>query len=408
MHSTTSSVRSAPRLPRLLAVAGLPLLALAVAAPGVAAQEADQRWLPWVGCWEPASGAEAGGMLCFRPDAGGVELLTVEDGEVTAREALRADGMARPRDAEGCRGTEAVRFSDDGRRIFLASEQRCDGGAVRSASGIIAMVAPSAWIDVKSVDVEGDRFAVAELYYAVPDQDLAGTGLEGLTSGREMAIETARVAASRAITTEQVVEASGAVHEQTVQAWLAEAADPFALDAGVVESLAARGVAPGTIDVMVAVTYPERFALSREAVAERRVDAGDRRADAREAYGLYRGPRSPFHWDPFYSSAYRFRYGAYGYGYGVPGYGYDPYGRWGFYQPTVVIVQPEATERGRVINGQGYTRSRGGQPAGARGAAAPTRGTGTVGAPSRGSTGSTGEPPRRAKPRGGGGGSGGI
>lgn len=386
-------------------LAALTLIAL----PGATqAQEGDSRWLPWAGCWEPAS-AEPGanGMLCFRPDAEGVELLTVENGTITSTEVLRADGIARERSAEGCLGTESVRFADDGRRIFLQSEQRCEGGASRTASGIIAMVSPSAWIDVKSVDVEGERFAIAEFYYAVPAESLEGTNLQALTAGREMAVQTARVAAARAITPDQVVEASHAVHEQTVQAWLAEAADPFGLDATLLTSLADRGVSPGTIDVMVAVSYPDRFALSRETV-EPRADRRDGAGDARAAYGLYRGPSSPFHWDPFYTSALRFRYGYMGYGYsGFPAYGYDPYGRWGYYQPTVVIVQPESGPRGRVINGQGYTRSRGGTASGgARGASYPTPGSGTVGAPSRGSTGSTGstEPPRRAKPRGGGGG----
>lgn len=402
--------RSIPTL-HLSAAAAFGVLAMAALAAPVQAQEGDDRWLPWTGCWEPASAEafqdEARGMLCFRPTADGVEMLTVESGEVTATEVLRADGVRREHAAEGCSGTESVRFADDGRRLFLQSEQRCDGGAVRTASGIIAMVSPSAWIDVKSVDVEGERFAVAELYYAVPAERLEGSGLQALTAGREMAVETARVAAARAITPAQVVEASRAVDEQAVQAWLAEAADPFGLDASLLASLADEGVPPGTIDVMVAVSYPDRFALNRESV-EPRADR-DRHADARRAYGLYRGPSSPFHWDPFYMSAYRFRYGYLGYGYSG-GYGYDPYGRWGYYQPTVVIVQPEAGERGRVINGQGYTRSRGGSASGgARGASYPTRGTGTVGAPSRGS-GSTGTavPTRRAKPRGGGGGAGGV
>lgn len=409
-RSTTSTLQRALR--------ALTLGGFALALPAaLSAQDGDARWLPWVGCWQASSPAVDGsdaGMVCFRPDGEGVELLTVHDGEIVSSESLLADGEPRERAAEGCSGVEAVRFSDDGRRIFMTSDQQCEGGTARSASGIIAMLSPNAWLDVKSIDVEGERLALVEVYRLVDDRQLEGTGLAGLTAGREMAIGSARVAAASSITPAQVAEASRRVHEQTVQAWVAEGADPFSLSAAVVERLAAEGVAPATIDVMVAVSYPDRFMIDREARADHAPAARslNRTREAQEAYGLYRGPRSPFHWDPFFMSAFRFRYGydmGYGYGgYGYGGYGYGPYGGWVGYQPTVVVVEPESGPRGRVINGQGYTRSRAGGTSrgasGATGATYPTARSGAVGSTSRGGSSSTGTTTRRAKPRGGGGG----
>jgi hypothetical protein len=402
------------RRPMTAILAALAVAAGALLLPGgVSAHEGDARWLPWVGCWEPTSAEAGDALMCFRPDGEGVELLTVTGGEVTSSEALRADGLARERSAEGCSGSDVVAFSDDGRRIFMTSDQVCEGGVQRSASGIISMVSPTAWIDVKSVDVEGERLAMVQLYRLVEGEALEASGLAGLTAGREMAVRTARVAAASTPTAAQVVEASARVDELAVQAWLAEAADPFSLSAGLLERLADAGVPPTTIDVMVAVSYPDRFVLDREARLSAAPPARgvDRGRDARDAYGMYRGSRSPFYWDPFFMSAYGYRYGYLGYGggYGAPGYGYYPYGGWLGYRPTIVVVEPESSQRGRVVNGQGYTRGRTGG-ASPSGVSYPTGRSGTVGAPSRGSTGSAGAstatppPTRKAKPRGGGGG----
>lgn len=400
-----------PMIPTLSATS-LALLAgaLLLAPAQLRAQDGDARWLPWVGCWETTADAgEASAAVCFRPDGVGVEVLTVVDGAVAARDVLRADGQPREQSAEGCSGTEAVDFSDDGRRIYLTSEQVCEGGTRRSATGIIAMVSPAAWIDVKSVEVEGERLAMVQLYRPASPATLQGAGLEGLTAGREMALRTARIAASIPPSPDDVVEASRRVHAEAVQAWLAEAAEPFELNARLLQEMAGSGVASETLDVMVAVSYPDRFVLNQGARADRgaAVEASARTREAMEAYGMevhdtYRGTRSPFFWDPFYASAYGFRYGygRLGYGYGIDsfGYGFDPYLGWLGYRPTVVVVEPEGGSRGRVVNGRGYTR---------RGTSYPTGRSGTVGGATRsgeasGTTG-TGSTTRRAKPRGGGG-----
>jgi hypothetical protein len=414
----TSTLRRAG----LTALAG----ALALLAPaGALAQDGDQRWLPWVGCWEASDEAAVASVLCFRPDGEGVELLAFDEGELTQSDALRADGEPRSVSAEGCSGTDAVRFTDDGRRLLLTSDQSCEGGVRRTASGIISMVSPRAWIDVKAVEIEGEPVVMIQLWRFASDERHEELGMAGLTTGRERAVEAARMAAAFPPTPDEVIELSHAVHPEAVQAWLAEAADPFDLDAGLLVQLADAGVAPATIDVMVAVSYPDRFVMGREAMTERSrsgARATDRTREAMDAYGMTRPPYlHPFRWDPFYANVYGYRFGyGYGfdygyrsnYGYGLGGYGYPYSGGWG-YQPVVIVVEPDGGSRGRVVNGRGYTGGtargaaypRSGSGSGSARAAPPRRGA-VAGSSGSGSTGSSSPPAtRRAKPRGGGGGS---
>ena len=159
------------------------------------------------------------------------------------------------------------------------------------------------------------------------------------------------------------------------------------------------GVADEVIDVVVAVSFPEQFAVDRDARG-RGVGGTGPAYRGRLGTRLYgRGYYAP---DPFY------------FGYTPFGYGYSRLGWWyGAHRPTVVIVSPrdDADRGGRVVNERGYTRGAGpGQnSAGATRIDLPPRGSvSPSGASSGRSSGSTG---RKAKPRDGssgdGGGSGG-
>ena len=103
MKQRTAGIGSA-----LFVAAGMMLAAGPLAT--AAAQEMDERWLAWMGCWQPvrtSTSADAPeSLLCFRPSAeeAGVEMIAVEDGEIAGREVVRADGAARssPRARAGC------------------------------------------------------------------------------------------------------------------------------------------------------------------------------------------------------------------------------------------------------------------------------------------------------------------
>jgi hypothetical protein len=404
-------------IPTVLGLATAALAWTALAPAAASAQTADARWMPWVGCWEATGAADDEALLCFRPEGAGVELLTVLDGEVTASESLTADGLSRDVAAEGCSGSESVAFSDDARRIYLSSSQTCEGGASRNASGLIAMVSPHMWIDVKSVEVEGQRTAWAQSYQAAPAERVRGTGLEGLATDRAMAVSAARVAASAPPTVDDVIDAAAHVHDEAVETWLAEVGEPLDLDADQLVRMADAGLSPELIDVVVAVSHPESFALGPDAAVSERADERVTRLPygGYGGYGAY-GRRSlnPFYWDPFYASSYYgvgSYYGRYGYG------GY--YG--GYYPPRVIVVTPRGDgDHGSVVNGEGYRSGRSRAPSSGGASARPSARSFPAGssagssrptvrsrpAPARSGGSARPAPVRRAKPRGGGGGGG--
>lgn len=376
-------------------------LLLATALP-VHAQIDDTRWLPFIGCWEPAGESAEAGLLCFRPSDGGVEMTSVLAGEVVATEQLVSDGQRRAVVAEGCDGWESVSFSEDGRRAFTSTELTCADGT-RSGTGVMAMVAPNRWVDVRSIDVQGEKVAWVQVYVLVGFDRLNEAGVFDPQAAFATSVRPARLAASREIDIDDVIEAVDRMDTEAVVAWIASQRDPFDIDGAEIIRLADSGVPESVIDVVVAVSYPDRFVVA----AEQAIARTDPRLASRRigfGYGSY------MMWNPFYG--YGSRYSVYGYGsYGYGGYGYGgygpTYGGYGYVPATVTIERRPSG--GRVINGRGYSRgsagdgrvaaTRGGTFGGGGGWSGSSGGGGSRASGSSGSSGSSSG--RTAKPRGG-------
>ncbi len=360
------------------ALLGGAVLCGALSLPG-AAQEMDARWSAFIGCWLP-TGSEQPGLLCFRPSGAGVEMFNVVEGEVTAVEPLVADGVARPVAAEGCTGTERVEFSEDGLRAFTHSDFQC-AGEVRSGSGVMAFINASQWIDVRSLSVGGDAVAWAQSYEPAGAAVLAAQGVVDPAAANANLVRAARIRAARDIEIADVEEAARRVEPRAVEVWVAARETEFELTGSELVRLADAGVPESIIDVMVAVSYPDRFVVSPEGAASEaeRMAMADRYPPGyRRGYGSYlfnpfRDP-SGFRYSPLYS-----RFGAYGYdGFGGLYGGYGGY--WG-YVPATIIVQPAnptPQPRSRMVPGRGYTRdtSSGGSSGGSGGPPASSSGSG--------------------------------
>ena len=324
------------------------LVAGAVAWPA-AAQDAeleDGRWLPYLGCWVE-EGVVEGPMTCVVPEGAGVALLTVVNAEVTERRTVAGDDVPRPIDVAGCTGTETARFSSDGHRIFTEAELACSG-AERRTRGLMAMVEPDRWIDARALVDEGTSVAWVTRYQPAPPSRVTMAGLgTRVAAGVSRAVETARLAASSRISVDEIIEAHARTDTEAVRAWIAEQGDPIRLDAERLVELADAGVAPEVIDVAVAVSFPDKFAVGRE--------SRDTRYGP-DPYGYGWGSRSVwnpwgYYYDPYYSRYDRW------YGYTGYGYGYRSYG------PSVVVVRPvtpaASGSGGRVVKGRGFVPSSG-------------------------------------------------
>lgn len=388
--------------------------ALALAAAPVHAQDADARWLPFVGCWEAVGAEDEIGLLCFTPQDGGVLLTNVVNGEVASTERLAADGQRRPISAEGCDGWESVEFSQDGRRAFTRTEFTCAEGQSRTGTGVMAFTAPNFWVDVRELNVDGETVAWVQEYLLADAETLADAGVANPAAEMTMAVRSARMAAAADPDLDDVEEAAAVMGDRAVETWVVALRTVFDLDAETLVRLDDAGISDRVIDALVAVSHPDRFMVEAGSQIEQ-MDGAPRPTHYRGYMGFnpWFGPSYGFGVDFYgYSPFHRYRYSPFNrYGYspfGYGGYGYG-YGYWGS-RPGIVIIDRKPTDSGgRLYNGQGY-RPRGsvsptGRSARPRGNAMPSFGRGSSGsgsaAPSRGGA-TRRATPRKAKRRSGG------
>ena len=357
------------------------LASMLLAAATAAAQQprSDPRFEAWLGCWTAVEGPShpTGRVptVCVIPAAGGVDVLTVLDTSVVARDHIDANAAQHPVSREGCNGWETDTWSSQGDRLYRRSEFACLGDVKRSASEVFAITPDWEWLDVQGLAAHGGM-GVRTLRYrsavlpAVPEIAAALTSHQAVTS-------MARAAAATPLTAADVIEASRLADQAVVEAWLAEEGDAFPFNGKQLMALADSGVPSGVIDIMVAMTYPKVFAVSTPSAR-----GGFSPADV--------GMRAP---PP--DTSYASRYPDYGYGAYAPwdyyspwswslyGY-YDPffYGAYGMYSPfayggyyggyggyygggTVVVVEAgggsgsQSSPHGRIVNGKGYEHGQG-------------------------------------------------
>lgn len=338
------------------------VLASAALLPSAAAgqETVDSRWLPWLGCWQAGEEGQAPEnlLVCVRPASagGGVEIATIADGEVLSTRTLVADGQLHDVQDEDCTGWQSASFSADGRRAFLHSELTCEGGAKRSASAIMAIASPTEWLDAQSIGMDGERMPRVLRYRLAPESS-APEGF-ALTARRVAAAADARLLASAELSVGDVQEAAPRVDPEALVAFLIERNQTFEIDAASVAQLADAGVPNEVIDVLVAVSYPNRFAIDRQAMrtALRPEEKGQARR-GRRGYG------GPFGWGGWGWGSWDSCYGAlwysslycspYSWGFGRRGSGwYDPY-----WSPIIIVRGSEpAGAPGRAVRGRGYTR----------------------------------------------------
>ena len=354
---------------------------LIMAAPMAAAQQVDSRWAPWLGCWRAVDEMATAPVLCVVPLAGesAVEMLTIVDGRVVSRESIFADGQEHAVSRDECEGWERAEFSGDSHRIYIGSELNCGAGAHRSSTGVMSMVSPFEWLDVRTIDVDGQSVPWALRYRLASQADFQAAGQGELFSAQGSQARMARRVASVPIAVDDVIEANGKVSAETLQLWVVEGGEPFALDASRLIEMSDAGVPPGVIDVVVAVSYPEKFVVNEGRTAGRRL-AEAARGRPGLGYGRSLNPFGDPFYDPYsrygyysrYGSGFRYGLGSYGgYGYPYGGYGYGGYGFGGYnygfggYGAPIIVVGRRGSSadsgptQGRVVRGGGYTSARG-------------------------------------------------
>lgn len=333
---------------------GLLLLTFALVAVPARAQSTDARWAPWLGCWtlatenlrdgasqdarrtaRPSSVDEGAPRVCVTRAADGARFETTVGIQSSIDQTIVADGAARPVTDAECTGTKRAQWSKSGLRLFSSADISCQGEAGQRRVSGLSLIAPNGdWLDIQTVALGSRETISIKRYY----RDAAAT---------RSAFPSV---ASPAFTLAEVKDAAGNVSTAAIEAALVETGAGFNLTAKSLKDLHSGGVPERVIDLIVALSYPEKFVVQR---AARGVPS---------PATIYRDP-----FGPGWSYGYPYSYNSF---YGSP-YFYEPFGWRGysafgysmFDSPVVYVVDAGGGSGGsapdgpgRAVNGQGYTR----------------------------------------------------
>ncbi len=305
------------------ALAGGILLASSAA---VSAQDTtpDTRWLPWTGCWQAAD-ADAG-LLCVQQADGGVEFLSVGEEGVISDETIVADGQIRAIEDETCEGTTSAEFSPDSERVYLRESIDCNGSREVS-TGLIAMVSPSEWVDIRGS--ESGEAVWTRTFRRVSDEYATSRGFPDANNDDDLSARMLRWRASEPSNFDDLMEVYARTGSGVTRAWVAEQLDPLPVNAATLVELDEAGLPEEVIDVVVAHAFPDEFALARSGDYERRPSDVARAYPAGVAYAGV---------DPWFGgfwSPWSYRYHGFG---GFGGFGFR--GGWGWpYNDRIIIVE---------------------------------------------------------------------
>ena len=315
--------------------------ALAAALP---AAQPDDAWLAWVGCWR-ADGDTTERMLCIVPDGDGVRSIIMNGSRIESESRIIANGQPRTIDQEGCAGTETARWSADRQRVFINADLNCGNGVTRRVSGIFAMLGSNRWASVQSITTAGNTNMHTVRYVEAAPASLPADIAAALGNNR-LARETVRYAAASPLDLSDVRDAVAHVDARTVEGWLTTVDQPFDLTGRDLIELADAGVPSSVIDVLVAVSNPQHFAVREERPDDR---LGRRRVGS-ACIDYFYDPYNPF----AYRGGYYYGSNYYGYGCRTP-WGIYPWGGGYWGGGTVIVIdRPNSPRtRGRVTR-DGY------------------------------------------------------
>jgi hypothetical protein len=247
---------------RVMVSALLCLMPLAAAAQTPAAPELDARLLPWLGCWRPVdrlSPLADGGRVCVVPDGtSGVRILTIVDERVRFDEGVMPDGVSRPFQEPGCTASRQAEWSGDGLRMYARGTLECRNLPSRRVSALSLMTAEADWVDVQ-VSIAGLDESVLVRRFRRTDELPPDPAL----LPADLLARQSQVALGARQTINQIIDASGHVEPRVIEAMLFETRTIFPLDRRQLLALDAAHVPPQVIDLMIALSFPEKFDVKR-------------------------------------------------------------------------------------------------------------------------------------------------
>jgi hypothetical protein len=206
------------------------------------------------------------------------------------------------------------------------------------------------------VTTEGRESIRIRRYRRSPDQSYAASRVS-----REQMAAAASAAArqARTLTIEELKEAIAKATPSTVEAVLIETDAQFPLNAKRLQELDAAGVPDRVLDLMIALSFPNKFVVERRTSSSSMISGGG--GYPMGGLGWMDYPMGGLGWMDVGYDLFPYHYAPFGYGmwgrfdnyyYGAPVYAVDVIGNDG----------PQPSGRGRVVDGMGYTRVRSRDP----------------------------------------------
>ena len=208
------------------------------------AQKVDARLNSWLGCWRLEDDlAGTGVRMCITPDQAGVRLQTIVGTQRGLDEFVIPDGVARPIADSECKGTERAEWSQDGLRVFRTTDVTCKNETPRTIKGVAFLAPGPAWINVQHITGTSATTGVrVQRYRRAINQNLADGTKAPQPSGTASATPTARDATW---SIEDVIEASGKLPAEALQAALADVRHGFNMNKHTLVKLDDAGVPAG-------------------------------------------------------------------------------------------------------------------------------------------------------------------
>lgn len=321
-------------------------------------EKLDSRLLPWIGSWRLLS-SEANTdqnemvqefLLTISPgdSENSLTMKGYRDGKLSADEKIIVDGLRHQTTDDKCTGWYQYSWSENGRRLLFSSESNCPGDPPHKISGMSIFDEKGRWLDIQLLH-NGEDIVTNIRKYRNVDNDSVTPGANALNR-----ISSARGASGRSFSIEEIVELSGKVEPELLEAALLETGKPLPINSKKVVELADQKVPSRVIDLMVAISFPDKFKIHGRAIS-----LGRETEILQQRYfpGTYHYCSDnymyfPWHWAPYVCMPYGYSYLGWDTGYGW----YYPLWTWPPYYTDGGGGSGRA-EHGRLINGQGYTRS---------------------------------------------------
>ena len=321
-------------------------------------EKLDKRLLPWIGSWRLVSNkvnknespSKTDYFLTISPgnDGKSIAMKGYRDDKILLEEEIIVDGQKHTLKDEKCTGYYLYSWSENGKRLLFNSESNCPGDPPRRISGMSIIDENSNWLDIQLLK-NGVEKAISIRRYRSIDSD-------SVTSMRfnPSQITSSRIAAGKNLSISEIIELSSKVESEVIEAALLEIRKPFPINSKQLVKLSDSGVNSRIVDLMVALSFPEKFSVKPKAISlVKRPEPYNNYPYFRMPYRYYPYdyPFLPWHWT---SSTYM----TYGYSY-LGWYIADGY-YYPFWSSQPVYVggggSGAVRDSGALIRGQGYTR----------------------------------------------------